>query len=67
MNLSKSIRLAIIYRDTTVEDLAHSLNRSAAYIYKYINQDTDPRLSKIIDMAEALDYKLSEFIALGEK
>ncbi len=68
INLGKSLSLALVHQDETVGSLAEKLNRPGSYVSKLKHLPPGRAVSSLtIDLlAEALDYSVSEFIALGE-
>ena len=65
MNAGKSLKIALINRDRTQVWLAKQLNVQHQMVSRWCNSDT-MKLTTIETVAELLDYKASEFIALGE-
>lgn len=66
MDLGKSLRLAIAHRNMKTKDIAVIAGVTPSYISMIANNKTTPSLSIIMKICEEMDYKLSEFIALGE-
>ncbi len=66
MNISRSIKLALVYRDMKGQDLAEKLGVSPAYISGIVTGKRVPSLDRLQTISKELDYVLSEFIALGE-
>ena len=66
MNISRSIKLALVYRDMKGQDLAEKLGVSPAYISGIVTGKRVPSLDRLQTISKELDYDLSEFIALGE-
>lgn len=65
MNIGKSLKVALVKRDMTQTDLAKKMNVHLQWVNKLANSDSASQAS-IMGLAEALDMKVSEFIALGE-
>ena len=65
MNINKSIKLALAHRDMTPADIAVALGTTRQRVYALSAQKvmTTETLERV---AKALNYKTSEFIALGE-
>lgn len=66
MSISRSIKLALVYRDMKGQDLAEKLGVSPAYISGIVTGKKVPSLERLRSISKELNYELSEFIALGE-
>jgi transcriptional regulator with XRE-family HTH domain len=66
MNIPRSIKLALVYRDMRGQDLAKKLGVSPAYISGIVTGNKLPSLDRLQTISKELNYELSEFIALGE-
>lgn len=66
MNFGKSIKHALIERDLKAKDLADKLGVSPSYISSLSNNKRSPSLNTVLRFSNALNYKLSDFISLGE-
>ena len=67
MNVSKSLRLAMVHKDVSQSELAGKtgLSRPTLSMIAKGKRSISGRSLELI--CEALDYKASEFIALGEE
>lgn len=65
MNIAKSLNVALALKGMTRVALAKSMNVTTQSIYSVINRDKTNTAS-LKKIADALDMKVSEFIALGE-
>lgn len=65
MNLKKSITFAVAHKEMSMADLAEKMGVHINQIYNWRRSGTI-RQSHLEKMCEALDMKVSEFIALGE-
>lgn len=66
MNLEKSFRIALATRGMTKLDLANTMKCTGAYITQ-ITKGGSMSVSKLQDVCNKLDYKVWEFIKLGEE
>jgi transcriptional regulator with XRE-family HTH domain len=65
MDLEKSFRIALATRGMTKQELAKQLNCTGAYITQ-ISKGGTMSVGKLYDVCKALDYKVWEFVKLGE-
>ena len=66
MNLSRSLKVGIAIRETSQSKLAEKSFIGKSTIAKISKGHTGVSIENVFSLADALDYKLSEFIALGE-
>lgn len=66
MNLEKSFNIALATRGMQKKDLAFKLKVTPSYITQ-VTKNGALSVGKLNDLAIALDYKLWEFIKLGEE
>lgn len=66
MNIGKSIKLALVHKDTSASQLAAKLGVSRQYMSAVINGHKPPTCMVLCSISQILGYKLSEMIALGE-
>lgn len=70
MNLRKAIKVACAVKETNMAEVERKVyGKECGNLYHISNQDRTPkgpRLSTLQGIADALDMKLSELIALGE-
>ncbi len=66
MNLEKSFNVALAMRTMNKKDLATKLNCTGAYITQ-ITKGGSMSVGKLQEVCTALDYKVWEFIKLGEE
>lgn len=66
MNLAASIRVALAYRGKSQSWLANEMGVSKTYINRLAKGTSRPGMMQVEKIATALDYSISEFIALGE-
>jgi DNA-binding Xre family transcriptional regulator len=66
MNLEKSFRIALATKGMSKKDLAASMKCTGAYITQ-ITKGGSMSVSKLQDVCTVLDYKVWEFIKLGEE
>lgn len=66
MNLEKSFRIALATKGMTKQDLAVKMNCTGAYITQ-ITKGGSMSVSKLQDVCSELEYKVWEFIKLGEE
>ena len=65
MNLQKSFRIALATNGMNKQDLAKEMNCTGAYITQ-ITKGGSMSVSKLQDVCSVLNYKVWEFIKLGE-
>ena len=65
INLEKSFNIALASRDMKKKDLASLLKVTPSYISQ-VTRNGSLSVSKLQELAAALDYKLWEFIKLSE-
>lgn len=66
MNLSRSLKVGIATRGITQSQLSDKSFIGKVTISKISKGHTGVSIENVFSLADALDYKLSEFIALGE-
>jgi DNA-binding Xre family transcriptional regulator len=66
MNLEKSLKIALATKGTSKKDLIARMKCTGAYI-THITKDGSMSVSKLQDICTALDYKVWEFIKLGDE
>lgn len=66
MDLKKSFRIALATRDMTKTDLAKSMKCTGAYITQITNGGS-MSVSKLQDVCSVLNFKVWEFIKLGDE
>ena len=67
MNIGKSIKLALIHTNTEQKELAQIMGVTKQFVSGLSTGSRPASINMIKRLAEALDYKVSEFIALGEE
>lgn len=65
MNVSKSIRVALAMRELTQKQLAERLGMYESAVSQLVNRSSITT-DKLKQVADALDMKVSELVALGE-
>jgi len=65
MNLEKSFNMALASRDMKKKDLAAQMKVTPSYITQ-VTKDGRLSVAKLQELAEALNYKVWEFIRLGD-
>ena len=65
MNAGKSLKMALLSRDKTQKWLSEELNVHHQVVSRWCNNET-MKQTTLETVAGLLDYKASEFIALGE-
>ena len=65
MDVGKSIKIGLIKRDMQQKDLAEALMYKPAHLSNLANGKSTS-MKSVSKIAAALDYTVSEFIALGE-
>ncbi len=66
MDIKKSFRIALATKGLSKSDLAKKLGCTGAYITQITNGGS-MSVSKLQDICTALEYKVWEFIKLGEE
>ena len=66
MNISKSMKIAMAHRELNQKMLAEKSGISQVTISKIAQNNTKPSLELINRLAESMDYKIGDFIKLGE-
>lgn len=66
MNLEKSFNVALATRDMKKKDLAKQMQVTPSYITQ-VTKDGRLSVAKLQELAEALGFKVWEFIKLGEE
>ena len=66
MDLEKSFRIALATRGLNKQDLASSMGCTGAYVSQ-ITKGGSMSVSKLQDVCSVLEYKVWEFIKLGEE
>lgn len=64
-NMKKAVKTALAQRDTTMTNLAELIGKDRASLTESL-YNGNPVLDTVKLVAYELDYKLSEFIKLGE-
>lgn len=67
MDIGQSLRLALAMRNKKATELAKETGLGDSYLSLVKRGHRVPSMDVIKMISEALDYKVSEFIALGEK
>ncbi len=67
MNIAKSVRVATAMRGITQKQMAALANINEVNLSKMINGKHGVSSEQLSRMAEAVDMKVSEFVALGEE
>lgn len=67
MDIGQSLRLALAMRNKKATELAKETGLGDSYLSLVKRGHRTPSLEVVRTIAEGLDYKVSEFIALGEK
>ncbi len=65
MNVGRSLKVALAKRDMSQTQLAKKMNVHVQWVSKLANSETASQAT-VTGLAEALDMKVSEFVALGE-
>lgn len=65
MNVGKSLKIALVKQGISQTDLAKKMGVHIQWVNKLANNESASQAT-IVGLAEALDMKVSEFIALGE-
>ena len=66
MNLEKSFNVALAQRDMKKKDLASLMNVTPSYVTQ-VTKNGALSVAKLQELATALNYKVWEFIKLGEE
>jgi transcriptional regulator with XRE-family HTH domain len=66
MDIERSLRLSIAYRNITQKELAANVGITEGYLSRIKHGHEVPNLEMLKRLSTALGYKTSEFIALGE-
>jgi transcriptional regulator with XRE-family HTH domain len=66
MDLEKSFRIALATKGITKKDLAEKMKCSGSYITQ-ITKGGSMSVSKLQDVCNIIEYKVWEFIKLGEE
>ena len=66
MNVSKSIRVALAMRELTQKQLAERLGMYESAVSQLVNRSSITT-DKLKQVADALDMRVSELVALGEE
>lgn len=66
MHIGKSIRVALAMREKNQKWLSEKLGVSTAYVSALCTNNTTAGTGAIKRISEALDFSVSEFVALGE-
>lgn len=67
MDIGQSLRLALALRNKKATDLAKETGLGDSYLSLVRRGHRVPSLEVVRQIAEGLDFTVSEFIALGEK
>jgi len=67
MNIGRSIKIGMAYKGLTTTALAKLIEMSQPHVSALSNNRHHANIDTIEKMATAMDYKVSEFIALGEE
>lgn len=67
MDIGKSIRLAMIIKDISREEICESFGWSKPALSIVINNKRGISLDVLKQLSDFFGFKVSEFIALGEK
>ena len=65
MNVGKSLKMALAKRDMNQTQLAEKLKCTQVWINRLANSDS-ASMATVTQLSDALDMKVSEFVALGE-
>lgn len=66
MDIGQSLRLALAFRNKKATDLAKETGLGDSYLSLVKRGHRVPSMEVIKIIAESMDYRVSEFIALGE-
>lgn len=67
MDFGKSLRVAMAYRNVRQAELRKSVQISHCHLSQIVNGHKEPSMKVTKQICDALGYKVSEFIALGEE
>ena len=67
MNIAKSIKLALIHTDMEQKELARRMGVTKQFVSGLSTGSRPASINMVKRLAEALEYKVSDFIALGEE
>ena len=67
MDIGRSLKIALVLRNKTQTELAGEIGCAQSHISYWAGRGTKLNLSTVERIASALDYSVSEFIALGEE
>lgn len=67
MDISKSLKLALIKNDITSRELARHINVSEQWLSRIRTGHEQASMKLVLKLADYFDLSVSEFIALGEK
>ena len=65
-DIKKALRIALAQRDMAQVDLAKKMGVAQPTVNRWVSGDGDLQMATIEKIAEALDLKPSELMALGE-
>lgn len=65
MNVGKSIKVALVKKEMSQQDLAEKLNVSKPYVSQLAGK-AHAGMGTVVLLADAFDMKVSEFVKLGE-
>jgi len=66
MNIGKSLRIAMVKRDMGQQEVADKAGISRVYVSQICRNRAKVSQDLLERLAKAVDYSVSEFIALGE-
>ena len=66
MNIAKSIRVGLAYKNMSAQELAKTLDKTKQTVSQWMNNKADPRLADVVKMAEIFNVCVSVFISWGE-
>jgi transcriptional regulator with XRE-family HTH domain len=66
MNIGRSLKIALAVRGMTQQELADKLGCAQSNISYWVGRQSQVTMSTVDKLATSLDYKVSEFIELGE-
>lgn len=65
MNIGKSIKVALVKKEMSQQDLAEKLKVSKPYVSQLAGK-AHAGMGTVVLLADAFDMKVSEFLGLGE-
>lgn len=65
MNVGKSLKIALVKKGMSQTELAKKMGVHDQWVSKLANSESAAQTT-LVGLAEALDMKVSEFVALGE-